>query len=312
MHQETLKDSCPINKAHILNWHCCGTGFSYGHFGEILQGAFKTDSGLCRGLVTLPCHSVGSSVNVKISNGVGEIITPPGKLKIEMAVRAYVEHYTLSPHLTFEIHQSSSIPEGVGMGSSTSDIVATLRALDQAIGVETDSLTLAGMTLQAEKACDAIMFSDGTRLFAQREGVVVEDFACQLPAMTIVGVNTSPFEKFDTDLTPPAIYNECELSEFNVLRQELREGLKNNDLNTIAQVSTRSAEINQHHFPKPRFKTLQTYKDRFAALGICVAHSGTVSGLIFHPDQILTDTSKAEICSALAKDTIAPMGIYHL
>lgn len=167
------------------------------------------------------------------------------------------------------------------MGSSTSDIVATLRALDLALGRHTDAQKIAKLAAKTEVACDSNMHANRTVLFAQCEGIIIEDFTAPLPSMTVVGMSLSPGNTFPTAETPPADYREAEIAEFDHLRRELRIALQQNRADRIAEVATQSAIINQSFLPKPCFSEFIQLAKKYSAIGVSVSHSGTVGGVIF-------------------------------
>lgn len=49
----------------------------------------------------------------------------------------------------------------------------------------------------------------------------------------------------------------------------------------LGRVATASARINERFLPKPRLTEIEAIGDRFGAIGVQVAHSGTVVGLMF-------------------------------
>jgi len=52
----------------------------------------------------------------------------------------------------------------------------------------------------------------------------------------------------------------------------------------VGRAATASAQINQRHLPKPQFDKCLKLAERVEALGVQVAHSGTLVGLLFDPD----------------------------
>ncbi len=122
-----------------------GIGYCSGHFGELLQGAFTEPAGsIVRGLVTLPYPPAGVMAHVTAVPGSGEIQAPFGKSKTADLVRGYLSSFTVSQVVVdCAVQLSSRLVEGVGMGSSTADLVATVRALDLALSLRTDDATVA-------------------------------------------------------------------------------------------------------------------------------------------------------------------------
>ena len=63
----------------------------------------------------------------------------------------------------------------------------------------------------------------------------------------------------------------------------LRRAIREQDVRLLGQVATTCSRINQAYLPKPRFEKLEELMRRVGAVGIQVAHSGTVAGLLFDP-----------------------------
>lgn len=165
------------------------------------------------------------------------------------------------------------------MGSSTSDCIAAVRAVAGAVGVQLHERELARMVVEAEKASDSTMFTRAV-LFAQREGVVLEDFVHPLPHLEVLAFNTA-HHGVDTLTLKPAEYNWQEVEAFAAERERLRQAICTQDAHLLGQVTSASARINQKYLPKPHFEQLEKIGERWGALGLAAAHSGTVMGLLF-------------------------------
>jgi uncharacterized protein involved in propanediol utilization len=289
-----------------------GVGYSFGHFGELLQGAFMdVDGSVVRALVTLPYRRAGVVTNVRVSPGSGSIDTPSGKSKTKDVVRAYLEHHGLAGRVNCAVEHSSQLHEGIGMGSSTADLIATVRALDVACGLRTDEVTTAQMLALTEVACDSTMFSGRALLFAQRQGRVLEDFGLPLPPIDCIGFNMCPGETFSTVQTPPAAYSQSEIDCFAHLRTEIRQAIRERDPVRLGAVATTSAEINQRHFPKPNFDLLLRLARRCQALGVSVAHSGTLGALIYCAGKAIDETPLDVVHEELIALNYVPLGRFR-
>ncbi|MFC3530553.1 hypothetical protein ACFOMH_20550 [Paracoccus mangrovi] len=123
------------------------------------------------------------------------------------------------------------------MGSSTADIVATIRALDHACGHLTGIDDLVALVLSVEDACDSTMLDHNARLFAQRDGEVREEFGLPLPSFYVLGVNMMPGEVFVTDDMPPASYSATEIHQFDELLRRLRLAVRDGDVRSLAAIA---------------------------------------------------------------------------
>lgn len=287
-----------------------GEGRCLGHFGELLQGAFSegVEAGL-RGLVTLPCADHQATASIEVAIGGGKIRAPEGRGKARDVIERYLERNALPRHFDIALRLESRIPVGVGMGSSTSDVVATIRALDDTFGLATSAADAAALCLECEAASDSVMFGRQAVLFAQRRGAVIEDFGVVFPSLAIVGVDLEPDGVFDTDLTPPAAYSEPQIMRFDTLRSQLRRAFRTVDLAALGAVATESAEINERFFPKPRFAAFTRLAERLGALGVCISHSGTIAGLVFARSEV---ERVGQAGAALIENSFNHIGVYHV
>lgn len=276
-----------------------GIGHAIGHHGEVLQGVFFDEAGrLHRGLVSLPCSQLFSMANFEPTMGIPVRVVPEVKTKAAKAARLTLDYLgwgTLGGTLTL----SGNIPTGFGLGSSTSDVVAAIRAAAQAVGVDLDTRVVARLAVQAEVASDSIMFGEQALLFAQREAVILEDLGSQLPPLEVLSVNTAPNTPVDTVDFAPARYNSWEIESFRPLRGMLRKAVRTRDAALVGRVATASARINQRFLPKPHFTEFLTIAETCGAVGVQVAHSGTVVGLLFDPGMPDVDRRTANATQAL-------------
>jgi uncharacterized protein involved in propanediol utilization len=254
------------------------------HHGEILQGLFQSGSGQYRrALVTLPWPTrvaVATFQLIPAAVNQAQQDTRP-KEKALRAVRLALAH--LGQSQTGGILElSSTIPIGRGLGSSTSDVVAAIRAVVNAYQASLTDAQIARLAVAAEVASDSTMFDNAAVLFAHRDGDVLETFSRRLPPLEVLGFDTCEQEVgIDTILTAPPVYSTEERTQFRELKDCLRQGIENMDPGAVGAVASASAEINQKYLPKPKFSELQEIALAAGAVGLQVAHSGTVAGLLF-------------------------------
>lgn len=297
----------------IGGWHWHGVGHCPGHFGELIQGMFSTSSGAPRrSLVSLTCRSIGTTSEALISQGQGDIYVPKGKSKVQRAVRAYCDSKVIPEAINIDVRIKSTIPEGIGMGSSTADIVSSIRALDQALGYHTPPEDILKLVMNAESACDSTMLCQDVKLFAQREGRVVENFGKPLSPLAIFGFDLMPGHFFKTDETPPAQYTVNEILTFDLLLERLRRGVARQDTGEICAIATESAQINQSKYPKHNFDKFIEIKNHCGALGICVSHSGTIAGLLFCINSMPDDTTRHEIFRMARDAEFNALGMFRI
>jgi uncharacterized protein involved in propanediol utilization len=263
-----------------------GTGHAPAHHGELLQGVFADRTGcLRRALVTIPVPHHGSRAVFHPSQHHWGILGTPELTKVRRAAILTLQELATHPTPTKggQIEITSDIPRGIGMGSSTSDVTATIRAVADYHGVSLPRETIGRIAVHAECASDSIMIDDRVVLFAHRDGEILETLGHQLPPLVIVGCNTQPGIQVNTLQFRPARYHEDEIASFQVLRAALRRAIATDDLPLLGRVATASARINQRFLPKPPLDALLDLCRRLGGHGIQIAHSGTVAGLIFDP-----------------------------
>jgi uncharacterized protein involved in propanediol utilization len=211
------------------------------------------------------------------------VVGPPGLTKARRAaiytLREFAAHP--SPAKGGRVEITSNVPHGIGMGSSTSDVTATIKAVADYYGVSLSREEVGRLAVLAEMASDSVMIDDRVVLFAHRDGVVLETFGHRLPPMIVVGCDTAPGEAVETLGLPPADYTDTEAGEFQVLRGALRRAIATEDVGLLGKVATASARINQRYLAKPGLEALIELCLRHGGAGLQIAHSGTVAGLIF-------------------------------
>jgi uncharacterized protein involved in propanediol utilization len=280
-----------------------GVGFAPAHHGELLQGMFEDASGrLRRALVTMPQPGRGTRATFHPSYGHYSItVENPELTKARragvLALHKFSTHPGTVPGGRIEI--ISTVPPKIGMGSSTSDVTAAIRAIADYHGVLLPEEEIGRLAVQAEGASDSTMIDDRIVLFAHRDGLVLETFGHRLPPMVVVGCDTEPGAGIDTLRLKPAEYDYREIGEFQVLRAALRRAIATDDVALLGRVATASARINQRFLPKPHFEQLLELCLRRGGCGIQVAHSGTVAGLIFDPRRPGVDEAVAHCASRI-------------
>lgn len=259
-----------------------GRGSAIAHHGELLQGMFVgPTNGPMRGLVTLPCALYSSDAEFRPRQQPGIEVAPEWKWKAQKAAQLTLD-YLHAEGVGGELRIEATIPIGWGMGSSTSDVIAAIRATADGVGVALHTEEVARLAVAAETASDSIMFGDRALLFAQRDALVIEDFGAHFPAFEVLGFSTGT--GVDTLGFTPAQYDDIDIGRFEELRGLLREGLRTGDTAKVGYVATASSRINQRFLPKPELDALLKLVGTSGAVGLQVAHSGSVVGVLFDGD----------------------------
>jgi uncharacterized protein involved in propanediol utilization len=277
-----------------------GRGRSIAQHGELFQGQIEDEKNQRRRcLLSLPCNAMYSDAVFHPDSSGSVRVSPAHKRKALEVVELTLAHLR-STGVGGQLSIESSVPEAKGCGSSTADCIAAASAAADAVNHSLSEEDLAHLVVQAEVASDNFMFRRAV-LFAHREGVVLEDYARRLPMLEILGVDTAPSAHVETLKYPPAVYSWRQLQSFCTLTGALRRAVRQQDLKLLGRVATASANINQEFLPKPLFPEIRRLADDAGALGVAVAHSGTVLSILLDPDDELLEYKVDQLRAGLNK-----------
>lgn len=315
-----------------------GTGVAGHHHGELLQGAVWRDGEVVPCLITMPGRGVGSTAYFRVRDaesapdepqlaaaglaaGIGRAaaggvvleVMPAWKQKAGRAACLTLARLGVPGEGRLEIE--CSVATGVGLGSSTSDVVAAIRAVAAACGVSLDAGTVARLAIEAEGASDPIMFDREMLLFAQRQGRVLESFGAWIPRFAVMSFDADPAgDGVDTLSLPVPAYTSDELTAFEHLVVRARAAFGQRDsgaLASLAAIATESATLNQRFLPLRHFEQICRLAQEFGALGLQISHSGTIGGLLFEPGLAWADVTLEErIAVRMRSFGARPLGMF--
>jgi L-threonine kinase len=173
----------------------------------------------------------------------------------------------------------SDLDVGKGMGSSTADIVAGARALATATGEVLSEQELATIATTIETS-DGSMF-DGMVAFQQKGEFVVRAYPWWPRFAIVMAIPPTTFRTESANFEGKLQY----AFEYDQMMMELDAASEARRGEVFAAAATQSAKLNQFFVPNPWFRVLLDESERLGAHGVIVAHTGTVSGLLF----LLTD-----------------------
>jgi L-threonine kinase len=200
---------------------------------------------------------------------------------------------------------SLPVPVGKGFGTSTAHIVASAAAAGTLGGVELTPQLLARLAVSIEPS-DSTMF-DGLCLFAHRNGAFAVSLPQPPPIQVMVfdcggEVDTLAYNRLDRT---PALRSMA--SQYQDVQELLWEGLQSGDGQAVGLAATLSASFNQRFNPKPCLDLAIRVARDAGGLGVCVAHSGTLVGLLFP-----VDTDPSALGWAREKIPLMWRGIYRM
>ena len=248
-----------------------------GSCGELVQGTLNGES------FHISCPiSLYSQVKV-ILNSKSRIIGPSDRWKTKEAIKKTLKFLGKEVlGANFEI--DSKIPLGKGMASSTADIGAASLAIAHALGEKIPSQEIARIALSIEPT-DGTLF-EGITIFDHRNGALFK-FLGKAPDIEILvidlggEVDTLQFNR--RDLTRINRGREKEVKEALKL---VEKGIREKNPRLIAQGATISAFSNQRILYKPALDRVWKISQEAGALGINIAHSGTVVGILAEPNRV--------------------------
>lgn len=182
-----------------------------------------------------------------------------------------------------DFHVESQLPVGKGMASSTADIGAAVAAVGAFFGQELTNEEIARIALVVEPT-DSIIFSALT-LFDYVEGTYQETLGT-CPSLEIIVlegrgvVDTLDFHKNDYDTL---IYARRE--ELAQAYQLVKQGIVKEKHELLGKAALLSAKANQDILPKEYLEEVSEVALKQGALGVNVAHSGTVVGVLVDSSQ---------------------------
>ena len=259
-----------------------------GTCGELAQGML--DGILC--MVTCPVDMC-SVATVELSPGERDANSPCNSPKALAAVKATLD-FLGATDTKARLWLDSPLPRGKGMGSSTADVSAAIVATASALGVALSSGQVAGIALSVEPS-DGVMVP-GVAVFDHRDGRISRTLG-QPPPMRVVvldfggSVDTLEFNRAERHGILQAL--QPRMAEAVAL---IEDGIIRGDPLRIGRGATISAVANQQVLFNSHLETALEFSTQVGAVGVNVAHSGTVIGLLF-----ASDTALAEKAAARAK-----------
>lgn len=177
----------------------------------------------------------------------------------------------------------STIPRSKGMASSTADIGAAVAATALALGRIPDPLEITQLAVSIEPT-DSTLFPELT-IFDHVRGSLYNGIGKPPPLQVMVfdwggEIESANWYQADSPMQPilerqsPGAVRALEL---------IRQGVRQRNPDMLAKGATLSALLHQAILHKPNLGELASSAHQQGALGISVAHSGTVAGLLYPP-----------------------------
>ncbi|MEU7104035.1 hypothetical protein ABZ951_03110 [Streptomyces sp. NPDC046215] len=265
---------CPTPAARPGSPARVASGVCHGTLGELYQGPLRPGADPDIALVSFP---VDRHSWVYYTQGAGTAGAPPLGEKAATAARLFLGHLGLTlPPGHWSTHSDLSV--GVGMASSTADIVATLRCLFHLFSLPYD----AGIVLRVLSAIE------------RADSVFLDEFALHLSGRHRVvrrlGTGIGFYTAFvtepgtvDTAAVTPLLLRHYRRygAEYERCLTDLLKGFASGDPAAVARAATFSAVLSQAVLPKRTFEAVLAHREEFTADGLFVAHTGSLIGYLF-------------------------------
>lgn len=250
------------------------SGVCHGTLGELFQGPVTHRGHTGIGVVSFPVDRYAFAY---FTEGEGPADPRPALPKAARSVRLFLRRYGLAlPPGRW--HRHTELDVGVGMASSTADIVATLRCLFQAFAMPYDLRAVLDILSGIERA-DSV-FLDQFALYLSDRHEVVRPLGASIGFHTCFVVEPGAV---DTAAVTPLLlrhYHRHRASYRDCLA-ELLTAFTTGDGPGVARAAGRSAALSQQVLPKRCYDAVAAHRREFGADGIFVAHTGRLIGYLF-------------------------------
>ncbi|MER9475354.1 hypothetical protein [Mesorhizobium sp. M0520] len=270
---------------------CCGT------FGELLQGQLPAGSAPrdSHFLVTMPIALFARAHFTPIAGTRSVTVYPSHKLKAKQLAENLVSALGASGGILL---LQSELPEGKGLASSSADLVAAARSIARCFNRRIRT-SLIEKLMAAIEPSDGVMYP-GVVAYQQRECSLLS-FLGQMPPLAIVGIDEGgTVETVDYDQRRGEI-SASHRAKYHELLDRARTAIPQGDTATIGRIATASALLHQERAPKEHLNSMLNASEATDALGVIVAHSGTMSGILL--DRVAADFSR-KLRSVLAQISV--------
>ncbi|ATL86848.1 GHMP kinase ATP-binding subunit [Streptomyces malaysiensis subsp. malaysiensis] len=249
-----------------------GVSTAFGTFGELLQGVLPGGDDF---LVTLPIArwSVATFRSDPAAHRLR--VVPDHKHKARRLLSMILADNPVPAGGVLVLE--STLPEGKGFASSSADLVATARAVGNALGIGMPPSRIESYLRRIEPT-DGVLY-DGIVAFDHRRVELRRTLGALRP-MSVVGVDEGGTVDTVAFNRLPKPFSDTDRQEYERLLARLTAAVRNGDLAEVGAVATRSAVLNQALRPKRTLDRMIAVCEEIGGLGVVVAHSGTSLGVL--------------------------------
>lgn len=273
--------------------------------GELVQG-------LLDGQQVLVSCPIARRVRIRLwltPTGSGRVSGLDNAPKAARALRRVLGMYT-DGQPDAEVELLDPLPRGKGMASSTADVAGVIAAALRALGRPVDPATVGAIAAGIEPTDSTLC--PGLSLFDYRRGVEIAPLGGPPPMRVLMldwggRLNSVAFNRRAHESVLAA--NSGRFREAVTL---VADGVRDGDPARIGAGASLSARLHQTLLPRPWLEPSLAFCRRVGGLGVNIAHSGTVTGILLpdDPERIahaealarreLTDVKNVATCRLVA------------
>ncbi|TQF02713.1 kinase [Kitasatospora acidiphila] len=262
-----------------------GVSSAFGTFGELLQGVLPEDDGDF--LVTLPVAR-WASARFEHEVEAGELTVWPDHKKKALRLASMILEDSGRP-LGGVLRIDSTLPEGKGLASSSADLVATARAVANALGEPMPPTRIESYLARIEPT-DGVLYPSIVAF--HHRSVRLRAKLGSLPSMAVVSVDEGGAVDTVAFNAIPKPFTAADKREYARLLDRVTGAIATRDLAEVGRVATASARMNQTLRHKWSLEPMVDICKTVGGLGVVVGHSGTTLGILLdttapdHPDRL--------------------------
>ena len=263
--------------AEHTNYHgsTVGYGKSCASFGEIIQGRLSDGEDF---LVTLPVE-LWSRCELRCSAVSGHSVVKsrqPGLSKSVAVAEAVLKTLGLTNGLQVGVTIQRDMPCGKGLSSSTADMLAVVRAMQDALDIKLSNELISELFARVEP--HEGLHYPGCVAYNHRQGRLLKVFG-YTPDFQIIAVDAG--HKVSTIAYNQGLsFSAEDKLSYDVLYHDLVNAFSRCDDAAIARCATRSAELHVGRTGNRLLADLLRVADKLALAGVIATHSGTCGGLL--------------------------------
>lgn len=261
-----------------------------GSCGELVQGTLDD----VHFHITCPVD-LYATVQVKLVPGSGRVHGAQDCPKARRAAAIALSRFGSNSDAVLSV--VSELPRGKGMASSTADVVATVSGIFAAFGSDVPPNTVADIALQVEPS-DGLMYP-GIALFDHRNGKARRVIGRAPPMHVLVLDFGGIIDTVAFNLTDRTAELQRLESRWRKAAALVENGIKSGSAEMVGEGATISSLAHQAILPKPQLDAVMQFGRELRSVGVNVAHSGSVLGLLFDGDRDRAEFAKAKALDRL-------------